>query len=129
MVNVQKAKLCGENLGNIKLIQKLYELFTSRKYDELLDYCSIILTRDPLNLNAIQYKAYSLYFLERFEDSIAWYDRAIEIEPDSPSYYAGKSKALDKLGRFEEARDCYKQAKKLKDKESNLGHDKNECGA
>jgi len=93
-------------VGNIKLIQKLHELFASRKYDELLDHCSIILSEDPVNLNAIQYKAYSLYFLERFEDSIACYDRAIEIEPDSPSHYAGKSKVLDKLGRFEEARDC-----------------------
>ena len=110
------------------MIQKLHELLTSRKYDELLDYCSIILTKDPVNLNAIQYKAYSLYFLERFEDSIACYDIAIEIEPNNPSHYAGKSKALDKLGRFEEATDCYKQAKKLKDEESNLGHDKNEWG-
>ncbi len=128
MVNVQKAKLCGEDLGNIKLIQKMHELFTSRKYDELSDYCSLILSKDPVNLNALQYKAYSLYFLERFEDSIACYDRAIEIESDAPSHYAGKSKALDKLGRFEEARGCYKQAKKLKDRESNLGHDKNEWG-
>ena len=106
----------------------MHELFTSRKYDELYDYCSIILTKDPLHLIAIQYKAYSLYFLERFEDSIACYDKAIEIEPDNPSHYAGKSKALDNLGRFEEAKDCYKQATKLKDKESDLGHNKNEWG-
>ena len=115
-------------MGDTKLTQKLYELFTSRKYDELLDYCSIILSKDHVNLTALKYKAYSLYFLERFEDSIACYDRAIEIEPDSPSHYAGKSKALDKLGRFEEARTCYKQAKKLKDKEPDLGHNKNEWG-
>jgi len=106
----------------------LYELLTSRKYDELLGYCSIILSKDHVNLTALKYKAYSLYFLERFEDSIACYDRAIEIEPDSPSHYAGKSKALDKLGRFEEARTCYKQAKKLQYKEPNLGHNKNEWG-
>jgi len=127
-VNVQKAKLCGENLGDTKLTQKLYELFTSRKYDELFGYCSIILSKDPVNLTALKYKAYSLFFLEKFEDSIACYDRAIQIEPDNPSHYAGKSKALDKLGRFEESRDCYEQAKKLKDKKSDLGHNKNEWG-
>ena len=70
-------------MGDTKLTQKLYELFTSRKYDELLDYCSIILSKDHVNLTALKYKAYSLYFLERFEDSIACYDRAIQIEPDS----------------------------------------------
>jgi len=106
----------------------MYELFTARKYDELFDYCSIILTKDPINLNATQYKAYSLYFLERFEDAIASYDKAIEIEPDNPSHYAGKSRALDNLGRFEEARDCYKLAKKLKDNKSDLGHNNREWG-
>ncbi len=33
---------------------------------------------------------------------------------------AGKSKALEKLGRFEEARDCYEQAKELEVKTHNL---------
>ena len=79
-------------MGNTKLTQKLYELFTSRKYDELLDYCSIILSKDHVNLTALKYRAYSLYFLERFEEARTW----------------------------------YKQAKKLKDKESALGHNKNE---
>ena len=115
-------------MGDAKLTQKLYELLTSRKYDELFDYCSIILSKDHVNPTALKYKAYSLYFLDRFEDSIACYDRAIQIEPDSPSHYAGKSKALDKLGRFEEARACYEQAKKLNDKKSDLGHNNNEWG-
>ena len=106
----------------------MHELLAARKYDELLDYCSIILSKDPLNLEALKYKAYSLYFLGRFEDAIACYDRAIKIEPDNPSSYAGKSKALDKIGRFKESRDCYEQAKELKDEKSDLGHDKNEWG-
>ncbi len=88
----------------------------------------MILSKDHVNLTALKYKAYSLYFLEKFEDSITCYDRAIQIEPDNPSHYAGKSKALDKLGRFKESRDCYKLAKKLKDKESDLGHNNNEWG-
>ena len=104
----------------------MHDLLTSGRYTEILDYSSTILVKDPLNLKALKYKAYSLFFLERFEDSIACYDRAIQIEPDNLSHYAGKSKALDKLGRFEESRDCYEQAKRLKDKESDLGHNKNE---
>jgi len=98
----------------------MHKLFTSRKYAELLDHCSIILSKDPRNLKALKYKAYSLYFLGRFEDAIACYDKVIQVEPDNPSPYAGKSKALEKLGRFEEARDCYEQAKELEVKTHNL---------
>ncbi len=107
----------------------MHKLLTSGKYAELLDRCSITLAKDPRNLKALKYKAYSLYFLGRFEDAIACYDKVIEVEPDNPSPYAGKSKALEKLGRLEEARDCYKLAKKLKDVESDLGHNKNEWGS
>jgi len=107
----------------------MHNLLTSRRYYEILDYSSTILAKDPLNLKALKYKAYALYFLGRYDKAIPCYDKAIELEPESPSTYAGKSRALEKLGRFEEAKDCYKQAKKLKDEESNLGHDKNEWGA
>ena len=54
--------------------------------------------------------------------------KAIELEPESPSTYAGKSKALEKLGRFEEARYFYKLAKGMTGESSDLGHNKNEWG-
>ena len=106
----------------------MYKLLTSGKYAELLERCLITLAKDPRNLKALKYKAYSLYFLGRFEDAIVCYDKVIEVEPDNPSPHAGKSKALEKLGRLEEARECYKQAKGIEDKASNLGHNKNEWG-
>jgi len=103
-------------------------LLTSGRYDEILDYCLVILTKNPLNIKALKYKAYSLYFLGRYDEAISCYDKAIEVEPESPSNYEGKSRALEKLGRVEEARYYYKQAKKLKDKKSDLGHNSNEWG-
>ncbi len=107
----------------------MHKLLASGKYAELLDRCSITLAKDPRNLKALKYKAYSLYFLGRFEDAIACYDKVIEVEPDNPSPYAGKSKALEKLGRLVEARECYKQAKGMASETSDLGHDKNEWGS
>ena len=56
-------------------------------------------------------------------------DKAIEVEPESPSTYAGKSRALEKLGRFVQARYYYKLAKGMAGETSDLGHNKNEFGS
>ena len=106
----------------------MYRLFASRKYNELLDRCSIILSKNPRHLNALKYKAYSLYFLERYEEAVSCYDKAIEIESDDPSLYSGKSKSLEKLGRIEEAIYCQNLAKKSINKAPNLGHNSSEWG-
>jgi len=107
----------------------MHDLLTSGRYNEILNYSSTILAKDPLNLKALKYKAYALYFLGRYDEAISCYDKVIELEPESPSTYAGKSKALEKLGRFEEARYCYKLAKGMADETSDLGHNKNEWGS
>lgn len=106
----------------------MHNLLTSGRYNEILDYSSIILSKNPLNIKALKYKAYALYFLGRYDEAISYYDKAIEVEPESPSTYAGKSRSLEKLGRLEEASDYYKKAKELGGKTDNLGHNKNEWG-
>lgn len=106
----------------------MHNLLTSGKYVELLDHCSTILRKDPQNLEALKYKAYSLYFLGKFEDAISFYDKVIELEPSNPSHYTGKSKALEKLGREKEARKCYKQARRIENTVSDMGHNENEWG-
>ena len=106
----------------------LYDLLRCGKYCELLDNCSIILTKNPLNLKALKYKAYALYFLGRYEEAIFYYDRAIKFDPEDPSSYAGKSKVLEKLGRWQEAKLCFEQAKKIGSEKSDLGHNNHEWG-
>ncbi len=107
----------------------MHDLLTSGRYNEILDYSSTILAKDPLNLKALKYRAYALYFLGRYDEAISYYDKAIEVEPETPSNYAGKSRALEKLGRFVQARYCYKLAKGIAGKTSDLGHNKNEFGS
>jgi len=106
----------------------MHDLLTSGRYNEILDYSSTILAKDPLNLKALKYRAYALYFLGRYDEAISYYDKAIEVEPESPSTYAGKSRALEKLGRFVQARYYYKLAKGMTGEMSDLGHNKNEFG-
>lgn len=111
------------------MMWKMHDLLTSGRYNEILDYSSTILAKDPQSLKALKYRAYALYFLGRYDEAISYYDKAIEVEPESPSTYAGKSRALEKLGRVEEARYCYKLAKGLTGGTSDLGHNKNEFGS
>ena len=49
----------------------------------------------------------------------------IKLEPDNPSNYSAKSRVLERLCRYDEAKLCYAKALKLKDR-SSLGHDKND---
>jgi len=107
----------------------MHDLLTSGRYNEILDYSSTILTKDPLNLKALKYRAYALYFLGRYDEAISYYDKAIGVEPESPSNYAGKSRALEKLGRFVQSRYCYKLSKGMTGEMSDLGHNKNEFGS
>lgn len=55
------------------LIKKMYGLLASGRYEELLDYCTLILCEDPLNFEALKYKAYSLYFLGLYEEPLSQY--------------------------------------------------------
>ena len=107
----------------------MHDLLTSGRYDEIVDFSSTILAKDPQNLKALKYKSYALYFLGRYEEAILYYDKAIELEPERPSNYAGKSKALEKLGRIGESRHYYKLAKGMAGETSDLGHNKNEFGS
>ena len=107
----------------------MHDLLTSGRYNEILDYSSTILAKDPQSLKALKYRAYALYFLGRYDEAISYYDKAIEVEPESPSTYAGKSRALEKLGRFVQARYYYKLAKGMTGETSDLGHNKNEFGS
>jgi len=48
--------------------------------------------------------------LERYEEALAYYDKALEIKPDERIVLNNQGIALDKLGRHEEARACYNKA-------------------
>lgn len=109
-------------------ILMMHNLLTTRQYKELFDYCSLILGKDPLNVETLKYNVYSLYFLKRYGKAVLCYNKLIKLEPGNPSHYAGKSKALEKLHKFAEAKACYEQARNVQDMLSNLSYNKNELG-
>ena len=52
--------------------------------------------------------------LERYEDALAWFDKAIAIKPNSHEALVGRGMVLQNLGRPEEALLCYDRAHALK---------------
>ena len=49
----------------------------------------------------------TLYFEGKYDEAIACYDKAIEIEPDNPVVWNNKGLALNSLGKYEQAIACY----------------------
>ncbi|MGA7932466.1 MAG: tetratricopeptide repeat protein [Kovacikia sp.] len=56
----------------------------------------------------------ALYFEGRYEDTIAFYDKAIQIEPENPKAWFGRGAALAKLQQLEEAIAAYEKAIQIK---------------
>jgi tetratricopeptide (TPR) repeat protein len=56
----------------------------------------------------------AFYFEGRFEEAIASYDKAIQIEPDNPKAWFSRGAALAKLQRIEEAIAAYENAIQIK---------------
>jgi tetratricopeptide (TPR) repeat protein len=48
-------------------------------------------------------KANSLYNMSKYEESITWYDKALEIDPKNVDTLYSKALAHDNLERYEEA--------------------------
>ena len=60
-------------------------------------------------------KGISLYVLERYEESILYYDTAIKLNPKLSGAWHNKGGSLEKLGRDGEAEQCFAKARELED--------------
>jgi len=49
----------------------------------------------------------------KFEEAIASYDKALQIDPDDADAWFDKGETLEKMGKLTEAEKCFKIATKL----------------
>ena len=63
-------------------------------------------------------KAAALEKLERMDDAIACYDRAIEAEDSATTALLQKGGLLNRLARYEEALQCYERALRTQEKKA-----------
>jgi tetratricopeptide (TPR) repeat protein len=63
-------------------------------------------------IHSFYYEGNALYHSEKFSEAIKYYDKIIEINPESKTAWAYKAHALSKLKKYEEAFACYQKALK-----------------
>jgi len=69
-------------------------------------------THPGFAIDMVQSKAWLLASLERYDESLAYYDEMLKFRPDAESVYLGRAELLLRMGRLDEAIDGYAQAVK-----------------
>ncbi len=64
------------------------------------------------HINSWYYEGNALCCTERFDEAIKYYDKIIEMNPNSKIAWGYKAHALSKLKRYNEAFACYQKALK-----------------
>jgi len=63
-------------------------------------------------INSWYYEGTELFCSDRFDEAIKYYDKIIEINPNSKIAWGYKARALSKLKRYDDAFACYQNALK-----------------
>jgi len=63
-------------------------------------------------IDMVQSKAWLLASLERYDESLAYYDEMLKFRPDAESVYLGRAELLLRMGKLDEAIDGYAKAVK-----------------
>lgn len=65
----------------------------------------------------LHHKGVNLSKKEKFEEALECFDEAISIDGTNPEFWTWKSFALKKLGRHEEAEQCFAKVKVAEERE------------
>jgi tetratricopeptide (TPR) repeat protein len=68
-----------------------------------------ILKRNPIQVEALDWKGIIVAQEGHLRDAISFFDRALEIEPDNTRILTNKALALEQLGDSDAAKECYKK--------------------
>jgi tetratricopeptide (TPR) repeat protein len=63
-------------------------------------------------INSLYYEGNALCCSERFDEAIKYYDKIIDMTPDSKIAWGYKAHVLSKLKKYDEAFACYQKALK-----------------
>jgi len=87
--------------------------------EEVIDMCDELIALNPNDFIAWHVKGWKLYSLEKYDEAIIAYSKALELDNTNPHSWCGKGDAFFVLGRYQEAVDAYENATKLN---PNLAH-------
>lgn len=84
------------------------------QYDYAMDDFSAAIKLKPNVASIYSNRAYAYLFLERYKESIADYQKVLELDRENPSSYLLLGNALEKAGEQETAANTYSELIKLK---------------
>lgn len=90
-----------------------HRAFADGQYERALDGYSELLDENPDNLDARRGLARTLLQMERYDEALAQFNRAIEADPDFGATYANRGILNDRIGNYEQALADYRRAIEL----------------
>jgi protein O-GlcNAc transferase len=84
-------------------------------YSYNLEWCSDYATATGRSIHSRWFyeNGCSLHISNKNMESIKYFDKATELDPNNSDFWYGKGMALDSVDKAEDAKDCYKKAKEL----------------
>ena len=66
-------------------------------YDQMIDIADSALVDDPNNPDWLGLKGYALYHLGKYQEAISYYDKVLEINPESVDALTNKLQSIEAL--------------------------------
>ena len=95
------------------LFKNAINFYENKEYDKAKKVCEDILDIQPDDLNATNLLAILNFHNKDFVQSIKFFEKAIEINPNISETYNNLGNVLKELGKHEEAKDCFLKSIKL----------------
>jgi predicted O-linked N-acetylglucosamine transferase (SPINDLY family) len=118
LYNFEKSLACFLNASKLNRSSQLYlqlglVYFSLNKYTESADSFSHCLELDPINTEALFYKANSLQQLSSFYEAITYYSQTIDLDNQYTSAYVNRGIAFNAIKKYEHALKDFNAALKL----------------
>lgn len=82
-------------------------LVARSRADEAIEAMERARNLDPLSLTVTVSTGHAYYFARRYDEAMAQYDAALELDPHYGGAHLGRGWVLERLGRLKEAREAY----------------------
>lgn len=91
------------------LFDKCYDKYANKDFKGVIEICDEILSADLNNQIALEYKARSLYHLDKHEEALKLLDNAIMLYPNNYRYLDIKADVLMDKEEYDKVAECYSQ--------------------
>jgi tetratricopeptide (TPR) repeat protein len=99
-----------EDLSTEQLIERGREEFGRDRFDVALEHLREVTRRQPKYADIHNLVGLCLSLMEKTEEALASFDRAVELNPQYVEALVNRALTLNDLGRYDEARDSFELA-------------------